>query len=63
MKAVSLAVMLLFMPLPAQAYSCETIRWAYRTYGKAKLLDLAKQYKITPAQMRAAKACLRRGRR
>jgi len=59
MKTVIVAAAFLLLPTPAGAYSCETVRWAYRAYGEAQLMKWARQYRVTPAQMRAARACLR----
>jgi len=37
---------------------CSAVRWAVRTYPAEELERLAKVHKVTPAQRRAARACL-----
>ena len=59
MKTLIVAWAFLLLPVPAGAYSCDAVRWAYRTYGEAQLMKWARQYGVTPAQVRAARACLR----
>jgi hypothetical protein len=63
----SLATLLLALGLllhaavsPAQAYTCETVRWAHQTYGMAQLVRWAQEYRLTAAQRKAALACLRK---
>jgi hypothetical protein len=40
------------------AYSCDTVRWANTQFSRERLLELAKQYGITPKQRRQAMGCI-----
>jgi hypothetical protein len=43
---------------PDLAYSCDTVRWASTQYSRGRLLELAREYGITPKQQQQAMACV-----
>jgi hypothetical protein len=59
MMRTFIALAILLMAAPANAYTCQDVRGWVAQYGAARLLVMAKMYGVTREQIQQARSCLR----
>ena len=54
-----IALAILLMAAPANAYTCQDVRGWVAQYGTTRVLIMAKMYGVTEQQIQQARSCLK----
>ena len=54
-----IALAILLMAAPANAYTCQDVRGWVAQYGATRVLIMAKMYGVTKQQIQQARSCLK----